>query len=85
MFLHFSGYEAWTMDQIKLYHSTATSGSMAAGHPEIEYPGKLSGHTLSICVTFRDRGYDWPFGSRHFERGWDGDRIKTAGRTLQQG
>ncbi|WVF71758.1 transketolase [Kwoniella sp. CBS 6097] len=39
LFLHFSGYEAWTLDQIKLYHSPATKGSMAAGHPEIEYPG----------------------------------------------
>ncbi|ORX35624.1 transketolase [Kockovaella imperatae] len=39
IFLHFSGYEAWTMEQIKKYHSPATSGSMAAGHPEIEYPG----------------------------------------------
>ncbi|KAK4689319.1 dihydroxyacetone synthase, partial [Tremellales sp. Uapishka_1] len=39
IFLHFSGYEAWTLDQIKRYHSPATSGSMAAGHPEIEYPG----------------------------------------------
>jgi dihydroxyacetone synthase len=39
LFLHFSGYEAWTLDQIRLYHSPATSGSMAAGHPEIEYPG----------------------------------------------
>ncbi|KIR57904.1 transketolase [Cryptococcus bacillisporus CA1873] len=39
IFLHLSGYEAWTLDQIKMYHSPATSGSMAAGHPEIEYPG----------------------------------------------
>lgn len=39
LFLHFSGYKAWTMDQIKKYHSPETSGSMAAGHPEIEYPG----------------------------------------------
>ncbi|WVQ99141.1 transketolase [Kwoniella sp. CBS 9459] len=39
IFLHFSGYEAWTLDQIKMYHSPATKGSMAAGHPEIEYPG----------------------------------------------
>jgi len=39
IFLHLSGYEAWTLDQIKMYHSPATKGSMAAGHPEIEYPG----------------------------------------------
>ena len=39
IFLHFAGYEAWTLGQIKMYHSPATSGSMAAGHPEIEYPG----------------------------------------------
>ncbi|WVR07287.1 transketolase [Kwoniella sp. DSM 27419] len=39
LFLHFSGYEAWTLDQVKMYHSPATKGSMAAGHPEIEYPG----------------------------------------------
>jgi dihydroxyacetone synthase len=42
IFLHLSGYEAWTLDQIKMYHSPATTGSMAAGHPEIEYPGKTS-------------------------------------------
>jgi hypothetical protein len=42
IFLHFAGYEAWTMDQIKMYHSPATTGSMAAGHPEIEYPGQSS-------------------------------------------
>ncbi|WWC61577.1 transketolase [Kwoniella dejecticola CBS 10117] len=39
LFLHFSGYEAWTLDQVKNYHSPKTRGSMAAGHPEIEYPG----------------------------------------------
>ena len=41
IFLHFAGYEAWTLGQIKMYHSPATSGSMAAGHPEIEYPGEF--------------------------------------------
>jgi dihydroxyacetone synthase len=40
LFLHFSGYEAWTMDQIKQYHAPVLEGSMAAGHPEIEYPGE---------------------------------------------
>ncbi|WVQ67995.1 transketolase [Kwoniella botswanensis] len=39
IFLHLSGYEAWSLDQVKKYHSPATKGSMAAGHPEIEYPG----------------------------------------------
>ncbi|GHJ88964.1 hypothetical protein NliqN6_5366 [Naganishia liquefaciens] len=39
LYLHFSGYEAWTLDQIKQYHAPVMSGSMAAGHPEIEYPG----------------------------------------------
>ncbi|KAJ9099731.1 hypothetical protein QFC20_005609 [Naganishia adeliensis] len=39
LFLHFSGYEAWTVEQIKQYHAPVMSGSMAAGHPEIEYPG----------------------------------------------
>lgn len=39
LMLHFTGYEAWTMDQIKMYHAPVTEGSMAAGHPEIEYPG----------------------------------------------
>ncbi|KAJ9119051.1 hypothetical protein QFC22_003542 [Naganishia vaughanmartiniae] len=39
LYLHFSGYEAWTMDQIQQYHAPVMSGSIAAGHPEIEYPG----------------------------------------------
>ncbi|KAJ9093840.1 hypothetical protein QFC21_006211 [Naganishia friedmannii] len=39
LFLHFSGYQAWTLDQIKQYHAPVMSGSIAAGHPEIEYPG----------------------------------------------
>ncbi|KAK8853030.1 transketolase [Kwoniella newhampshirensis] len=39
LMLHFSGYEAWTMDVIKQYHAPNLHGSMAAGHPEIEYPG----------------------------------------------
>lgn len=37
--LHFSGYEAWTLDEIKKYHSPSAEGHMAAGHPEIEFPG----------------------------------------------
>jgi dihydroxyacetone synthase len=37
--LHLTGYEAWTLDQIRLYHSDAVKDSMAAGHPEIEFPG----------------------------------------------
>jgi dihydroxyacetone synthase len=36
--LHFSGYSAWTMDEIKKYHAPTMDG-IAAGHPEIEYPG----------------------------------------------
>ena len=38
LMLHFTGYEAWTFDVIKDYHA-AKSHVMAAGHPEIEYPG----------------------------------------------
>jgi dihydroxyacetone synthase len=57
IFLHLTGYEAWTLEQIRGYHSPVTSGSMAAGHPEIEYPGKSSGilwhsaHVAGIEVT----------------------------------
>lgn len=36
--LHFSGYDAWTIDAIKQYHAPVTDG-IAAGHPEIEFPG----------------------------------------------
>ncbi|KAK4686889.1 dihydroxyacetone synthase, partial [Tremellales sp. Uapishka_1] len=39
LFLHFTGYEGWTLNEIKKYHSPATSDTMAAGHPEIEFPG----------------------------------------------
>ncbi|KAJ9094629.1 hypothetical protein QFC19_007842 [Naganishia cerealis] len=39
LYLHFSGHEAWTLDQIKQYHALIMGGSMAAGHPEIEYSG----------------------------------------------
>ena len=36
--LHFSGYSAWTLDAIKNYHAPTMDG-IAAGHPEIEFPG----------------------------------------------
>ena len=36
--LHFSGYDKWSLDEIRKYHSPATD-SMATGHPEIEFPG----------------------------------------------
>ncbi|WWC95056.1 transketolase [Kwoniella sp. B9012] len=36
--LHLSGYSTWTLDQIKKYHAPTMDG-IAAGHPEIEYPG----------------------------------------------
>ena len=36
--LHFTGYKVWTMDAIKDYHAPTMKG-IAAGHPEIEYPG----------------------------------------------
>ncbi|ORY25855.1 putative dihydroxyacetone synthase [Naematelia encephala] len=38
LMLHFSGYPAWTLDEIKNYHAPTMKG-IAAGHPEIEYPG----------------------------------------------
>ena len=38
LMLHFTGYEGWTMDEVRKYHSPSTE-SMACGHPEIEYPG----------------------------------------------
>lgn len=37
LLLHFSGYEAWPLSEVKKYH--APDFGMAAGHPEIEYPG----------------------------------------------
>ncbi|KAH8649131.1 transketolase [Xylariales sp. PMI_506] len=37
-FLHLTGYEDMTMDQLKSYHSTQ-SESLCPGHPEIEIPG----------------------------------------------
>lgn len=36
--LHFSGYEAWTLEAIRNYHAPVIHG-IAAGHPEIEFPG----------------------------------------------
>lgn len=38
LMLHFTGYEGWTMDEVRKYHSPSTN-SMSCGHPEIEYPG----------------------------------------------
>lgn len=35
--LHFSGYDAWPLSEVKKYHSP--NYGMAAGHPEIEFPG----------------------------------------------
>uniref|UniRef100_A0A060TDE3 Transketolase n=1 Tax=Blastobotrys adeninivorans TaxID=409370 RepID=A0A060TDE3_BLAAD len=37
VFLHLSGYESFTMDQLKKYH--AKELSQCAGHPEIEFEG----------------------------------------------
>ncbi|KAM0753524.1 transketolase [Meredithblackwellia eburnea MCA 4105] len=34
--LHFVGYDKWTLDEIKRYHSRDFKTSKAAGHPEIE-------------------------------------------------
>ncbi|KAJ7864391.1 Transketolase, thiamine diphosphate binding domain-containing protein [Mycena leptocephala] len=35
--LHLTGYEAWTMDALRQYHNPQFG--IAAGHPEIEFPG----------------------------------------------
>lgn len=34
--LHLVGYEAWTLNEVKRYHSRDFKTSKAAGHPEIE-------------------------------------------------
>ncbi|EPQ30063.1 uncharacterized protein PFL1_02180 [Pseudozyma flocculosa PF-1] len=36
IYLHLTGYRAWTMDMLQRYHSTNFQGSLAAGHPEID-------------------------------------------------
>jgi hypothetical protein len=36
--LHLSGYPEWTLDQVRNYHAPIHH-TMAAGHPEIEFPG----------------------------------------------
>jgi dihydroxyacetone synthase len=36
IYLHLTGYKAWTMDMLKRYHSTDFETSLAAGHPEID-------------------------------------------------
>lgn len=38
LMLHFAGYEGWTLDEVRKYHSPSVH-SMACGHPEIEYNG----------------------------------------------
>lgn len=35
--LHLAGYDAWTLDTLKQYHNRSLQ--IAAGHPEIEFPG----------------------------------------------
>jgi dihydroxyacetone synthase len=35
--LHLTGYEAWPLSEVRKYH--APKYGMAAGHPEIEFPG----------------------------------------------
>ncbi|KAF8891153.1 Transketolase, thiamine diphosphate binding domain-containing protein [Mucidula mucida] len=35
--LHVTGYEAWTLEQLRTYHNP--NFGIAAGHPEIEFPG----------------------------------------------
>ncbi|KII95646.1 hypothetical protein PLICRDRAFT_34572 [Plicaturopsis crispa FD-325 SS-3] len=37
IFLHLTGYDAWTLNELKRYHSP--DFGIAAGHPEIEFPG----------------------------------------------
>jgi dihydroxyacetone synthase len=58
LYLHFSGYEAWTLDQIRQYHAPVMSGSMAAGHPEIEYPGKYSVSPSLLFANVPDTGVE---------------------------
>ncbi|PWY96935.1 hypothetical protein BCV70DRAFT_228880 [Testicularia cyperi] len=36
VYLHLTGYKAWTMDMLKRYHSKDFKTSLAAGHPEID-------------------------------------------------
>ena len=38
IFMHLTGYEGMTLDQLKNYHSKATN-SRCPGHPEIHHPG----------------------------------------------
>lgn len=58
LYLHFSGYKAWTIDQIKQYHAPVMSGSMAAGHPEIEYPGWCSLYFRLLSLIRSDPGVE---------------------------
>ncbi|KAJ7736743.1 Transketolase, thiamine diphosphate binding domain-containing protein [Mycena maculata] len=37
IYLHLTGYEAWTIDALRQYHNPKFG--IAAGHPEIEFPG----------------------------------------------
>lgn len=38
LMLHFSGYSAWDLEAVKSYHAPKLH-TIAAGHPEIEFPG----------------------------------------------
>ncbi|KAJ8072231.1 hypothetical protein PM082_015789 [Marasmius tenuissimus] len=37
IYLHFTGYSIWTLNELKRYHSNDFKTSRAAGHPEIEH------------------------------------------------
>ncbi|CAI6093720.1 unnamed protein product [Clonostachys chloroleuca] len=72
-FLHLTGYEQMTMDQLKSYHS-ARYDSFAPGHPEIEHEGievttgplgqgvanavGLAMATKSLAATYNKPGFD---------------------------
>lgn len=39
IYLHLTGYKAWSLEMLRRYHSPHFKGSLAAGHPEVEFEG----------------------------------------------
>jgi dihydroxyacetone synthase len=84
LMLHFSGYEAWTLEEIRNYHAPTMNG-IAAGHPEIEFPGvEVIIISVGVCVLPLISGHNGTARTRYLQRCRACNRRKAARLAVQQ-
>ncbi|KAJ1018526.1 hypothetical protein NDA16_004808 [Ustilago loliicola] len=81
IYLHLTGYSAWTLDMLKRYHSPDFRTSLAAGHPEIDPENGIEVTTGPLGQRIAN-AVGLAIGSKHMAAHYNKPGFEVVGNTV---